>query len=495
MKSLQSGWVVMLLLALIIGCSQPSSQQVTASENSDAGMAMLDGRAIDAMDQLVPIIDSIGDGADDGVDFDTVRVLVEDDQLLLRVNLNHEIGLQNGSDLMLMLDTDMDATTGGVAGHPGADLVWTFGQRKGEMAIGDLDLDFRQGELGIITAPTVSSDFFEIGIPIDAVIQEHSVFTSESVGVAFAYGSDDRVPDTGFYGASLTNTGAQPAELSVEKTDDDAVRLVVWNILHDGIVERPETFDPVFDALMPDIIVLTEVWDTKAEEAQRLFNEWMPLAEGESWYAAKYGNADVITLSRWPILDGWKIPESRAAAFLMQMPEPWDQPLFLIGAHTPCCGKNEQRQEAVDAFMAFLRDAQLGTGEISLAAGTPVAITGDMNLVGYDEQLTTLVTGQIITEKWGPSFGPDTDGSALTDLFPRHLTDNLVYTWRQDDSSYGPGKLDYIVYTDNEINVAHSFVLDTRRLSDELLAKINLNRDANAEASDHLPVVADLLPR
>jgi len=167
----------------------------------------------------------------------------------------------------------------------------------------------------------------------------------------------------------------------------------------------------------------------------------------------------------------------------------------VIGAHTPCCGKNDRRQEAMDAFMSFLRDAKLGNGPVALKTGTPIVITGDMNLVGYDEQLTTLVTGQIVSEHWGPAFDPDWDGTALTDLFPRHLTDNLVYTWRQDDSSYGPGKLDYIVYSDSKVDVAHSFVLDTRRLSDEILTRINLKRDASAEASDHLPVVADLLPR
>ncbi len=493
MRLWQGSCFAMLFLALLIGCSQSASDADPASGNIQ-NMAMLDGRAIDALDQLAPIVDVIGDGVEGSVDFDTVRVLVEDGNMLIRVNLNHEIGLQNGSDLVLLFDTDLDASTGVAGNQTGAEFAWFFGERRGEMMVGDLDLDCEHGTIGIITAPTVSSDFFEIGFPIDVSIEGYPVFPGESVGIAFAYGSEERIPDTGFSTFSLTNTGNEPEELTLAKADG-AVRLVCWNVLHDGIVERPEAFDPVFDTLQPDIVVLVEMWSTPAEETRILFNELVPLGEDKSWHAARYDDADIVLLSRWPILEGWKIPQSRAAAFVLEIPEPWTTPLFVIGAHTPCCGKDEQRQEAIDAFMAFLRDAQQGTGMAAMPQGTPFVITGDMNLVGFSEQLTTLVTGQIVNEEWGPSFDPDWDGTALVDLFPRHLTDNMVYTWRQDDSSYGPGKLDYIVYSDSKINVAHSFVLDTRRLSEEILAKINLKREANAEASDHLPVVADLLPR
>ncbi len=486
----------LLLAVLVAGCGQqpPAETAMVASE----GLAMVDGRALDAMDQVPPIVEGLGDAASDGIDFDTVRVQVQNGQLMLRVNVHTVLSLQNYSNLQLLLDTDNNPGTGRAGGFNGAEVVWRFGQRNGLIDIDDKSESFKHGDVGIVTAPTVTSDFFEVSIPLDAKVHEHRIFQGNTAGIAFLSmpeeGGLDRIPDSGFVAVDLTADAGEPEPLSMDRPSGDAVRMVTWNILHDGIVERPEKFDPIFDVLDPDIVTLVEVWDTPAQVAADLFDEWRPLPDGQSWHADRQG-ADIIVLSKWPILECVGLDDARATAYLLQMPDNWSSPLFVIGAHAPCCGKDEKRQKEIDAFMAFLRDARDGTGPINLGLNTPVVITGDMNLVGLQQQLTTLVEGQIVNEAYLPAFGPDADGTALTDLFPRHLYHNLVYTWRDEDSSYGPGKLDYIVYSDSNLEIPHSFIFDTRLLPQAKLDELGLTREANPEASDHLPVIVDVLPR
>jgi hypothetical protein len=102
-----------------------------------------------------------------------------------------------------------------------------------------------------------------------------------------------------------------------------------------------------------------------------------------------------------------------------------------------------------------------------------------MNLVGSRPPLDLL------------RHGLDVDGSDMTVASPLVLGDSTMQTWRDPSSGYGPGRLDYVVYSDSNAQIVSSFVLDTSRLSDEALAKLGLDR-GDCEGSDHLPVVVDV---
>ena len=85
--------------------------------------------------------------------------------------------------------------------------------------------------------------------------------------------------------------------------------------------------------------------------------------------------------------------------------------------------------------MAFVRDARTPGGQIDLDTGTPVVITGDLNLVGFARQLETLLTGDIADEgAHGPDFTPDWDGTDLLDVIARQTEKRMSYTWRRDTS-------------------------------------------------------------
>ncbi|MEZ4930907.1 MAG: hypothetical protein R2788_02090 [Saprospiraceae bacterium] len=67
---------------------------------------------------------------------------------------------------------------------------------------------------------------------------------------------------------------------------------------------------------------------------------------------------------------------------------------MLINAHLRCCGNDFERQREADAFVKFILDAKTPGGVIDLPEGTPFLLSGDLNLVGESQQLTTLLTGK-----------------------------------------------------------------------------------------------------
>ena len=124
-----------------------------------------------------------------------------------------------------------------------------------------------------------------------------------------------------------------------------------------------------------------------------------------------------------------------------------------------------------------------------------MVIAGDMNLVGGANQVLTLTDGLIVDEMaFGPSFEPDWDRTPFADSWARHLGGTSVATWRDARSSFAPGKLDYIVYSDSALRMERAFILATEKLDEETLAGYGLRVEDTLEASDHLPIVADFTP-
>jgi hypothetical protein len=144
--------------------------------------------------------------------------------------------------------------------------------------------------------------------------------------------------------------------------------------------------------------------------------------------------------------------------------------------------------------MGFVRDAKAGGGDVHLVPDSPVLLIGDANLVGHAQQRETLVTGRIVhTDAFGPQFGPDWDGTAFTDLQPRHTDDPLTSTWY--GNTFSPGRLDYVVFSDAVLEVGNRFVLFTPEMPDSSLARYGLRADDVLVASNHLPLVVDLVWR
>ncbi|MEN8194559.1 MAG: endonuclease/exonuclease/phosphatase family protein, partial [Bacteroidota bacterium] len=250
-----------------------------------------------------------------------------------------------------------------------------------------------------------------------------------------------------------------------------------------------ESNSRILKAINPDIIGLQEINNHSSEQTAELIEEFLPSSINEQWFSSKQGS-DIVVISRYPISQSFYVEGN--GAFLIDLSKNYEQDLLLINAHPPCCAKNDERQKEIDAFMAFIRDAKEEGGALTLKENTPIVILGDMNLVGYNQQQKTLITGDIVnTNDYGDKFIPDWDTTSLMDTKPPTTHSPSTFTWYNKRSDFAPGRLDYIVYTNSVIEHQNGFVLFTNELPQDSLDKYNLLYDDATRASDHLPVVAD----
>ena len=87
--------------------------------------------------------------------------------------------------------------------------------------------------------------------------------------------------------------------------------------------------------------------------------------------------------------------------------------------------------------------------------------------------------------------GLGVNGDDLDAAYTPVLGDATVVTWVDERSSFGPGRLDWLLYDVSRSELVNGFMLDTRVLTDEALNQMGLER-TDTMKSDHLPMVLDL---
>jgi len=315
----------------------------------------------------------------------------------------------------------------------------------------------------------------------------------------------------------------RPTGTFLDREDPAAVRLLNYNIKWNSIFmdvdpRHARRFARVLRAVDPDVVALQEIGvhpqdrgkagarKRRAEEVAAVLNVVLPLPQGQAWHAHQ-GHSNVVA-ARFPLKQTRDklVPagERDLAIALVDLPDDrFAVDLYVLNNHFKCCDgeRNDPlRQQQADAIVAWLRDVRTAGGEIDLPGRTPIAVVGDLNLVGGPRPLQTLLTGDILDEeRYGPDLAPDWDDSPLADLRPRHnLTGVEDWTWRDDTQQWPPGRLDFILYTDSVLHPVKSFVLNTTTMEPDELAAAGLERldvcqdDTGAEY-DHLPLVVDFL--
>ncbi len=287
-------------------------------------------------------------------------------------------------------------------------------------------------------------------------------------------------------------------------------RLLCYNVWQSSIFAsvnpaQAAKFARLVNALDPDVLCLQEVSFSAASVAS-LLDSIVPHAGGGSWFAhASPGSNDVIA-AKYPLSlrATATIPpgERDLAMALVDLPDSlFGHDLYAINAHFKCCGddgNDPERQQQADAITSWMRDARTPGGFIDLPPNTPIAVVGDFNIIASYQPVATLLNGDVQDEAtYGPDSPPDWDGSAGVDLRPAHnRREPYTYTWRDDFSSFAPGRLDYVTYTDSVVRVGNSFVLNTGLMSTAELTASGLQvwdvtTDAAGEDYDHLPLVVD----
>jgi exonuclease III len=271
-----------------------------------------------------------------------------------------------------------------------------------------------------------------------------------------------------------------------------------WNVLWDGLLDpqREDSFERILQAVNPDIICFNEFFNSSANQVRNAINQMLPLSGGASWNAVKL-DAGNVTLSKYPITQSWLVyPDQRITASLINLPQRFEKDILVINCHYKCCGgvsNDETRQREADATIAFILDAKIPGGVIDLSSETPFLVLGDLNLVGDRQQLITLVTGEIInTQLFGNGGAPDWDDTNLEDILSQQSDKRTAYTWRNDESSFSPGRLDFQILSNSVMSVEKDFVIQTEVMSQDRLNAYGFQLLDTKTASDHFPKVIDL---
>jgi len=449
---------------------------------------VIDGLFDDWQEVPVTITDPEGDYNYD--DWAELKITNDDDFIFFKISLHsEETLLQNWNNFYLYIDADRDSLTGHPFRGMGSELAWHFGYRTGQYFEQDGIIDLWQNDITLRQAPTVTSTEFEIAIARGSFV----LSDPDSIAVIFSsfYDTGDYMPDSwGGVVYQLDTTVVGPAEpILLEKT---GTRLVTYNTLYTGILEpdRQPKFQRIIQALDPDIIALQE--HSEWYEIGDIISSWFP---EDTWYQG-YTFRDLVVLSKYPIINQANLISSeRTMCALLQTDDPINPYLLILNSHFSCCDNDDDRHEQVDELVQVLREWRLNdNGPFDLPEGTPMFHVGDFNFVGYREQIETVTAGNIQDEgNYGNDFPLDWDGTAITDLFSRQTHKRMAYTWRSDGSSFNPGKLDYILYTDSNLSILNHFVLNTLAMPDSVLNEWELEAEDTNEASDHLPRIVDFM--
>jgi endonuclease/exonuclease/phosphatase family metal-dependent hydrolase len=305
---------------------------------------------------------------------------------------------------------------------------------------------------------------------------------------------------------------AQTTGTFIDRQLPTDLRVVSYNVFRDTIFAdrdaiQADKFARVMTALDPDIVNLQEIYVHSAADVVDLMNNILPLGESDTWHAHKA--FDNVIASKFPLSlqETNTTPASprNIAIALVDLPDmKFHTDFYFMNNHFRCCGdaiggpEDRERQRQADALVNWMRDAHSPGGSVDLPAGTPMAVVGDLNIVGSLDPLNTLISGNIVNkDTYGPDAPPDWDATPLADALPLHNGSGPAdYTWRDDAQIYDPGRLDFILYTDSAASVGNKFVLNTVTMSPAERAATGLQTyditlDQSGVTYDHLPLIVD----
>ncbi len=457
----------------------------------------MDGRFEDWTPGLTTYVDNNAPAS--GIDLLSMQVTNDESYLYIKLVVGSEIDLQDDlvpHGICLFIDGDNNAATGNVPQSSyGAEVRVRFDTRTVTEYFGTSS-NVSWSTLDLVPLPTTTSNTFEIAIARNAKPDGvNDLFTSSTIKLLFTdLDNNDRMPNSGSsaftYAFDATPvTPITPIDLARITTSD--VRVTTWNVLADGITNagKQAAFHRIITAISPDVIGLVECVNTTAAQVKTLLDSWLPIG-GTGWHTVK-DDFDEIVASRWPILQTWQALD-RQFPVLIDLPSSYATDLLVDVTHLQCCTADATRQQQCDAWAQFILDAKTPGGTVTLQTNTPFIIAGDMNAVGWAQQMNTLITGAIVnTGAYGSGGALDWDDTDLTDGICLQTDTRMAYTWRSNTSAYPSGRLDYMIHSDAAMVAEKSFAIRTESMSAARLAQYGLLSSDNTTASDHFPITTD----
>lgn len=443
-----------------------------------------------------------------GADFLSLSVYDDSEYLYIKFETSAEIDLSDGEyDLELLLDTDNNDETGwnpGFNDDIGVELGIMFNQRFIWYNTPEPDVQLSLYDLDIYPAPTVTSNEFEIAIALDAEYNGQALFPNkDQIRIQLIdWTSTDYVPDYPVI-YSINSSSPTYSQIPIPKEKENLIRVTAYNVWNNGFndPQRLPLLENTLQVLNSDVFAFSECSNTSEEDVKNILDDILNLNTNDGWHVIKKEYDDLILASKYPILDDWPIESNGIKAMhpcLIDLPgNIYAKDLLVINSHMSCCGSDSLRQIQADDFVNFILDAKAPGGAIDLVDGTPFVLCGDLNLVGYSQQLTTLLTGDIVnTEIFGLGGGMNWANNNLKDQICTNTEKPLAYTWRDLSpnnnipGSYPYGRLDFIIFSDDVMCAEKSFSIDTKLMSQQTLNTYNLNSETSS-ASDHLAITID----
>lgn len=411
------------------------------------------------------------------------------------------------STLALWLDVDDNPATGHrmaspqVAAAIGVDLVVEFSPVEGgkvSPGVAAYALDesgmktpLSQGQLELAAAPTIAAPTYEIRVSrypdagaapalaklLGTAGQARGMFALIESGKVVGWSDPEalKLPAVG--------KGRPMADVSIPAKAAGSIRVLSYNVLKSEPAKNPGPFSRLIQVIKPDIILLQE-WDADQATAQAWFTA---VVSGETrWHARTGEGGDVLIVSPYPIRGLTNGPVMaagatnpvRVATGVVATP---GGDVAVASVHLKCCGTvgstEDQKRIAEATAVHAAMESALGSSSTLVRV-----IGGDFNLVGSGTPLEIMAQGL------------DSDGSPLSAADAMVTGDSASFTWFNTAEKFPPGRLDFVLYSDNSASVTSSFVVDTRRLSPRALAQLGVDRTDSA-ASDHMPLVVDIRPR
>lgn len=463
---------------------------------SQSTVITMDGRFDDWGPGLAMLNDP--DAPPTGIDLQSMQVTNDEAYLYIRLSVGAEIDLQDDlvpQTIRLYIDGDNNASTGNVpqAGY-GAELQIRFDTRTVTEYFG-ASSNVSWSTIDLVPLPTTTGTSFEIAIARDARPDgTNLLFAANTIKLLFREtDGGDAMPNSGStfsYAFDVTPVAPiTPIAVSREQTTD--LRVLAWNVLSDGITNAAlqGQYQRMLSALDPDVIGFSECVSSTAAAVKSRLDAWLPIG-GSGWQVVK-DDFDMVIAARWPITQTWPTLTRQFAA-LIDLPGSYPHDLLFTAAHLHCCTADGNRQNEADEYVRFVQDAMNPGGAFTLPANTPMIYAGDLNSVGYTQQLTTLLTGDIQNNAtYGPDGPMDWDGTAASSCEALQTHARMAYTWRSNTSAYPSGRLDHMFYTDAAIDLRKSYLLRTAIMPVATLDALGLTATDTETASDHFPVVSD----
>ncbi|MBT8398228.1 MAG: endonuclease/exonuclease/phosphatase family protein [Gemmatimonadetes bacterium] len=467
------------------------------------------------------------------VDLGVIHAAADGHHIFFAVETGRPVNAQAmRGTLSILIDADDDRETGEAVGDfPGTDLVVELSRqdlagRDGHgsgMALRELGSDGLLGDRtnaggrDLVVAPTASASRFEIRLARGALERGEGRVPTGSVELEgplmrarFVFSYQGSVVDET---ESVTLTlppleGDAPPRWSEGLDPTGDLRVLVWNVSSERFRDRPERFARVMAAMDPDVLLLDEVYGAVTEADLRAFFSRPELAAREPWefvlgksggrqktvVASRVGIRPELALEDVLYPDGalgplaerfpeaerlWDLERERGLATTGAWVEAAGQPILFVPIDLQSAGYDGSFEDHLRVLQArTLRAVVMGAlADSGRPAG--VVIGGDLNLVGSHVPLDSLVHGL--------------DGAR--DLIPvdtYRLTDRSIATWRNPDTQFTPGRLDYVLISSSTLSADQAFAFEVGELSTEMQERLGLAPEDTRLTADHLPLVVDL---